>query len=57
MNGQIIKIRNKTTGQKIELNEDTGEVSVFQADGSVKKFKNLRKALKFNWVQFHSEDK
>ena len=53
MNGQIVKIRNKLTGQRIELNEDTGEVSVFQADGSVKKFKNLKKALKFNWVEFH----
>ena len=57
MNGQIVKIRNKTTGQKIEVNEDTGEVSVFQADGSVKKFKNIRKALKFNWAQFHSGEK
>lgn len=57
MNGQIVKIRSKTTGQKIEVNEDTGEVSVFQADGSVKKFKNIRKALKFNWVKFHSGNK
>ena len=53
----ITQWQEKTTGQKIEVNEDTGEVSVFQADGSVKKFKNLRKALKFNWAQFHSEDK
>lgn len=57
MNGQIVKVRNKMTGQKIEVNEDTGEVSVFQADGSVKKFKNIRKALKFNWAKFHSGDK
>ena len=57
MNGQIVKIRNKLTGQRIELNEGTGEVSVFQADGSVKKFKNIRKALKFNWAKFHSGDK
>jgi hypothetical protein len=41
------------TGQRIEVNEDTGEVLVFQADGSVKKFKNLKKALKFNWIEFH----
>lgn len=57
MNGQIIKVRNKITGQKIEVNEATGEVSVFQADGSVKKFKNIRKALKFNWAKFHSGGK
>lgn len=57
MNGQIVKVRNKITGQKIEVNEATGEVSVFQADGSVKKFKNIRKALKFNWAKFHSGDK
>ena len=57
MNGQIVKVRNKITGQKIEVNEDTGEVSVFQADGSVKKFKNIRKALKFNWAKFHSGGK
>ena len=57
MNGQIVKVRNKITGQKIEVNEDTEEVSVFQADGSVKKFKNIRKALKFNWAKFHSGGK
>lgn len=57
MDGQIVKVRNKITGQKIEVNEATGEVSVFQADGSVKKFKNIRKALKFNWAKFHSGDK
>lgn len=57
MNGQIVKVRNKITGQKIEVNEATGEVSVFQADGSVKKFKNIRKALKFNWAKFHSGGK
>lgn len=57
MNGQIVKVRNKMTGQKIEVNEDTGEVSVFQADGSVKKFKNIRKALKFDWAKFHSGGK
>lgn len=55
MNGQIVKIRNKLTGQRIEVNEDTGEVSVFQADGSVKNFKNLKKALKFNWAVFHQQ--
>lgn len=57
MNGQIVKVRNKITGQRIELNEGTGEVSVFQADGSVKKFKNIRKALKFDWAKFHSGGK
>ena len=53
MDGQIIKIRNKLTGQKIEINEDTAEVSVFQADGSVKKIQNIKNALKFNWTDFH----
>ena len=57
MNGQIVKVRNKITGQRIEVNEATGEVSVFQADGSVKKFKNIRKALKFDWAKFHSGGK
>ena len=32
MEGQIIKISNKITGQRIEINENTSEVSVFKKD-------------------------
>ena len=46
MNGQIVKIRNKKTMDMIVLNEDTGEVTIYNGDGTVyKTFKNLKKSF------------
>lgn len=55
MNGQIKKVRNKITGQLIEVNDD-GSVRVYQADGSYKDFENLKKAIKFHWEKFHGKE-